>query len=360
MADVQLRDGHIRIANRLFRAAILAKLSPVESRCLMECLWRQYGWAIPTNAPEPFKVGGSALAQAVGGSRSTASQALTTLVDAGILAPTGETDDRGRRSFLVQKDYERWTCGFHRNPSRVHWTPRAGDVSPLQNASVLIPERERPNTGTPTTTQTRAVVESPGALEPRENQVENQAPLLLTPDTVDPVITVWAGYVEGRTNQRKAPGKDARKDIAARLKAKATAEDLILVSRWVLNAPDWYCGKQRESGNTTYSTIYKAKGMEDRIDKARAWESGGAPKAPAGRPEGGSADYVKWMHVFSGRCWDDVGRLFQSGRWKRATLRESLEAGGFDRMIREDEPPCPDPQRAIKWLCIKAGVERAV
>ena len=100
------------------------------------------------------------------------------------------------------------------------------------------------------------------------------------------MLTVWAGYVEGRSNQRKAPGKDARRDIAARLKADATVEDLVLVSRWVLSAPDWYCGKQRESGNTTYSTIYKAKGMEDRIDKARAWRDGGAVKAPAGQVPG--------------------------------------------------------------------------
>jgi len=119
----------------------------------------------------------------------------------------------------------------------------------------------------------------------REERAQG-ALVLAAPDPADPVLTVWAGYVEGRANQRKAPGKDARRDIAARLKADATVEDLVLVSRWVLSAPDWYCGKQRESGNTTYSTIYKAKGMEDRIDKARAWRDGGAVKAPAGQVPG--------------------------------------------------------------------------
>ena len=286
MADVQLKDGHIRIANRLFRAAFLAKLSPVESRCLMECLWRQYGWAIPTKAPEPFKVGGSALAQAVGGSRSTASQALTTLVDAGVLAPTGEADDRGRRFFLVQKDYERWTCGFHRNPGRTHWTPRIGDVSPFQNASVLIPERERPDTGTPTTTQTRAVVESPGALEPRENQVENQAPLLLTPVKADPVLTVWAGYTACRENQRKAPGKTARTVIKARLKDGRSVEALIAVAEWVMLSPDGWAPLLRESQSTGYETIYKPTKMDGRIDQAMAWRSNGSVKAPAGQVPG--------------------------------------------------------------------------
>ena len=188
---------------------------------------------------------------------------------------------------------------------------------------------------------------------------EQAALVLGSPPKPDPVLTVWAGYVEGRSNQRKAPGKDARRDIAARLRADATVEDLVLVSRWVLNAPDWYCGKQRESGNTTYSTIFKAKGMEDRIDKARAWESSGAPKAPAGRPEGGSAAYVEWMRTFSPRLWGDVGRLLQSGRWKRETLRESLDGGGFDRMIRPDEPACPDPARAISWLCAKSEADHA-
>ena len=166
MADVQVERGHIRIANKLFRAAVLAKLSPVEVRALMECLWRQYGWS-KGGPPVPFRLGGSGLAQSIGGSRSTASQALTTLVDAGIVAPTGDTDDRGRRSFLVNKDYEQWTCGFHRNPGRVHWTPNVGEVSPFQNTSVPVSRRERSGFKTPTTPEAQTVAASSEGLETR-------------------------------------------------------------------------------------------------------------------------------------------------------------------------------------------------
>jgi len=167
MADVQVERGHIRLANKLYRAAMLAKLSPVEVRALMECLWRQYGWCKSGDAPASFRLGGSGLAQSIGGSRSTSSQAITTLVDAGIIAPTGEVDDRGRRSFLVNKDYERWTCGFHRNPSRVHWTPKVGEVSPFQDASVPKPERTRPESGTHPAPEVQPPKASSRALEPR-------------------------------------------------------------------------------------------------------------------------------------------------------------------------------------------------
>jgi len=173
MADVQLSGGHIRIANALFRAAMLAKLSPVEQRALMECVWRQYGWADPKAPPVPFELAGSALSQAVGGSRSTASQAITALVDHNILVQYGEAGDRGRRSFLLQKDFTLWTCGFHRNPSRVHWTPAAGEVSPFQNASVLKPERKRPETRTHTMPEAQPLKASSDRLEPirtKENQ----------------------------------------------------------------------------------------------------------------------------------------------------------------------------------------------
>ena len=201
--------------------------------------------------------------------------------------------------------------------------------------------------------------------ESREQRAESstQGSILVAsePRPADPVAQVWEHYLS-RRKVRRDINDTARRLIKALLRSKRTVEQICLVVDWSHDAQTSAHLRTNDNGTdyTRWATVFAKANFDKYIDEAEPWKAGGSVKAPAGRPEGGSADYVKWMHVFSGRCWDDVGRLFQSGRWKRATLRESLEAGGFDRMIREDEPPCPDPQRAIKWLCLKAGVERAV
>jgi len=301
MADVQVERGHIRIANKLFRAAVLAKLSPVEVRALMECLWRQYGWS-NGGAPAPFRLGGSGLAQSIGGSRSTASQAITTLVDAGIIKETGDADDRGRRDFLVVKDYERWTCGFHRNPGRVHWTPSGGEVSPFRDTSVPVSRRTRSGFETLTTQEAQPVAASSEPLEPRENQEENQVPPkppkgggqfsldIEAAPKPDPVLEVLAGYMEGRSaSARPDDDGDFRVKVEARLARKGkgrskvkgpecTAQDLIDLSRWVLTSPSRDAVLLREGGHDGYGTIYKPTRMEERLISMRAWRDEGAVK----------------------------------------------------------------------------------
>ena len=100
----------------------------------------------------------------------------------------------------------------------------------------------------------------------------------------DSVTQVWVGYVEGRSKQREVPGKDATRRIRSALKEYSVGE-LVRVSRWVLQSPEWWCVRQRESGNTTYTTIYKPTGLQDRVDKAAAWEEAGAEQAPLSASE---------------------------------------------------------------------------
>jgi DNA-binding transcriptional ArsR family regulator len=367
MADVQVHKGHIRIANQLYRAAMLAKLSPYESRALMECLWRQYGWANAGCAPVPFRLGGTALAQAIGGSRTTASQALTTLVDAGVIYPTGEPDDRGRRMFLVRKDFDRWTCGFHRDPKRVHWTPKSGDVSPYQNASVLTSVRERPDISTQAPPESQPAKAFPRPLEPRENQEENQTPIVPKgtggvvplfkvpeePKRESPVQRVWDGYVEGRQSQRKVPGADAKKRIRSALK-EYSVEELIAVSHWILLAPDDYCRRQREGGYTTYSTIYKPTGMQDRVDKAMAWAAAGKSTFTATE----AADHDGWW-AENGARWLRDAREF-SMVWRQTKGEFGVELRTVEDVVRfvhaggtkqaEREPDVVKPPPPVDWL----------
>ena len=120
VADVQLEHGHIRIANALFRAVMLAKLSGSARRVLLECLSRQYGWARPKDAPRPFAAAPASVGKAIGCARETASRALSALVRQRVLRAVGD------HAYLIEKDFDRWVCGFHGNPDHVHWTP-AGD-----------------------------------------------------------------------------------------------------------------------------------------------------------------------------------------------------------------------------------------
>jgi len=291
MADVQVERGHIRIANKLYRAAVLAKLSPVEGRALMECLWRQYGWS-KGGAPVPFSLGGSGLAQSIGGSRSTASQALTTLVDAGIIIPTGETDDRGRRSFLVCKDYERWTCGFHRNPGRVHWTPAVGEVSPYQNTSVPKSERLRSGFETPATPKAQPVEASSERLEPRRSK-ESQTPIVPKGTKSDPrVYEVWAHWRKRNPTARKEPSTGKRSQtttIKARLADLSDSPDpvkaLCAYFDWVRDSDHKRARLCRDDGYDSFESLMRPSHVSERMPWVREWVKRGKAQAPSERAE---------------------------------------------------------------------------
>ena len=264
-------------------ALCLARLSPSEVKVALAILRASWGWSETTTRHRLSQT----MVERLTGIRDRRQMraAFAGLRLKGVAELVSEHDAKSNTpaEWAIVKDYDAWACLDAVVPWRQAGTEPPGHSTPegVDPPGVSTSEPPGVSTSEPSGAQT------PG----HEAQVEAQleAQVLLTnpePDAPDPVLTVWAGYVEGRANQRKAPGKDARRDIAARLRADATVDDLVLVSRWVLSAPDWYCGKQRESGNTTYSTIYKAKGMEDRIDKARAWRDGGAVKAPAGQVPG--------------------------------------------------------------------------
>lgn len=126
MADVQLENGFIRLANDLYRAAMQAKLGDIARRTLLECLFRQYGWARKGQAPQPFTLSDSEVSESIGCSRSGGHRAMATLLDAGVLVCVAQSSGSRAGQYLVQKDFERWTCGFHRRPGSVTWTPKSG------------------------------------------------------------------------------------------------------------------------------------------------------------------------------------------------------------------------------------------
>jgi len=173
VADVQLENGHIRIANNLFRALSCAKLTDTQRRIMLEATSRQFGWSNPSQPPRPWSAGGTDMSRSVGCGRTTAAEVLGQLVELRMLVRVAP------QTYLLVKDFDRWRCGFHVDPDRVHWTPKEGHrrVSPLQNS---VPASGQgvssgedsgcPEPRTLNTPQTRTTTASPASLEPLENQ----------------------------------------------------------------------------------------------------------------------------------------------------------------------------------------------
>lgn len=135
MADVQTEHGHVRVANGLYRAIRLARLSGVQLRVLLVVVERQYGWAKPAQRPQPFSAGGSCLSRDAGCSRSEANRALRALVAFRILVVSQPPGRSAPGNYLLDKDYDRWRCGFFGDPDVVTWTPGRGALDPLSRVS---------------------------------------------------------------------------------------------------------------------------------------------------------------------------------------------------------------------------------
>ncbi|MCH9838049.1 replication protein, partial [bacterium] len=212
MADVQTEKGHIRIANNLYRAITLAKVTPIQRRALLECIWRQYGWAKRGAKVQPFPLGGTDLAKSIGCSRPTASTAVSGLVEMRVLLKTTS----GR--FLLEKDFDRWRCGFSGDPDRVHWTAANGYLDPsevLANDDAQRNEMltqassndnaERNEMLTPPMPQRPLLVDSSGSLEPREPSTTKEIP----------PISPTGGPVKERQDDKPKPKRKRKRKTRA-------------------------------------------------------------------------------------------------------------------------------------------------
>lgn len=290
-----------------------------------------------------------ALADYVGGDLELWESGLSGLKRVGLLVEVEREVRRGRSAPTLKQGWSTDSWGDYQPDARPRSSSRNVPVE-----SVSSQGRSGTNRDKPCVPGTRAVPSRP--VLKKEDQTREP----------DPVLAVWAGYVEGRTHQRKKPGKDARDSIGPRLK-EFSVEELVLVSRWVLQAPDDYCRRQRESDYTTYSTIFKARSMQDRVDKAAAWARAGHPKAAPGSGPG-SDRFDAWLAYWGDKLWRDTLAMLRTGRWKFAELEQRLLDGGLQSMVsldagdprrRESVTPCPDVPKTVAWLLAKATAERA-
>jgi len=320
MADVQQEKGHIRIANNLYRAVTLAKVTPIQRCAILECLWRQYGWAKKGKRVQPFPLGGTDLGKSIGCSRPTASTAISGLVEMRVLLKTTS----GR--FVLEKDFDRWRCGFNGDPDRVHWTAAHGYLDPsevladddAERNEMLTPaladgDGERNEMLTPVPPESPPVVDSPEPLEPkRTNESQGEPPkppkgggqfslIAQDPPKPDPILEiVFPGYMVGRNGQGPDPDGDFRDYTEKRLAMvgsrgrkgpKCSPADLVLISEWVLNCPTGEAMTLRSGGHTKYATIYKALRFEVRLMEAREWDKGGRSTVAVQRPRNGQPVY---------------------------------------------------------------------
>ena len=242
------------------------------------------------------------------------------------------------------------------------------DVPPVSMARAII-EARGIDTVSYTVPPTHAIPESreQGA-ESREQDQKNTVPdgarqFVLAPvedesakpkpKPKSPVQQVWDGYIDGRSNQRKSPGSDATKRISVSLK-EYSVEELIAVSQWILLAPDDYCRRMREIGYTTYSTIYKPTGMQDRVDKAMAWAAAGKSTVTATE----AADHDGWWAENGARWLRDAREFSMVWRQTKGEFGVDLRtvedvvrfvhAGGTKQAARKPDVVKPPPP--VDWL----------
>jgi hypothetical protein len=232
--------------------------------------------------------------------------------------------------YLLNKDFDRWRCGFSAEPVTGMWRPNRDemDTHPVTNqARTPCPDDHAPRDEMDTVPmpESTLVVDRTQPLEPvrtNESQVEPpKAPQgasqfsLIIDDAPkpDPVLEVLAGYMEGRpAKSRPDENGDFRVKVEARLARKGkgrsktkgpecTPQDLADLSRWVLKSPGRDAELLREGGHDGYGTIYKPTRMEERLISMRAWRDEGAikgtpSKAVAPTEADGSArlSYQSW------------------------------------------------------------------
>jgi len=348
MADVQQEKGHIRIANNLYRAVTLAKVTPIQRCAILECLWRQYGWAKRGKRVQPFPLGGTDLGKSIGCSRPTASTAISGLVEMRVLLKTTS----GR--FLLEKDFDRWRCGFNGDPDRVHWTAAHGYLDPsevLENDDagrneILTPALAaaysgRNETLTRTTLKSQSVAGPTGALEPRrakESQGEprareSQVSLIPKPKKntkTDPrFVRIWngvKGYVSD--SKREYPPADLVKLLVALFKADPdlSVDTLAAMPRWIMESPQKYPQDRRADGYCKTGTLYKQESISNRMGWCEEWLARGAPKA---KPVPGSVTGLtpdQWWNSSAGgkRACSEALALFDANRLKVAEMLDYI------------------------------------
>ncbi len=220
MADVQLEHGFTRIAHALLRALMRAKLSEREKSVVLCVMDRTYG---APGSPTRAKIGSSAIAHDLGIPRQTATAITAKLVAYGVLGR--ECRERSRAVLWVEKDFDRWSCGFRvrpeltplevsdddsdltppevsdGDPGSTQLTPLGGVSLPVDNSDPENPTDTSGGVSTDTsggvTTETRLKSQPPGPESPGGDPVPGTATGVPPPrPPEDPRELVWRIGVE--------------------------------------------------------------------------------------------------------------------------------------------------------------------
>lgn len=111
MKSVQLEHGHVRIANPIMEALALAPFTGAQFRVIMHLIRETYGWR-----RKDAEVSLTALCAGTSLSRSSASDALTSLVAADVVIQVQPPGFRTAGVYRVQKDPREWSGQFQCNP----------------------------------------------------------------------------------------------------------------------------------------------------------------------------------------------------------------------------------------------------
>ncbi len=130
MANPQLDNGYIRIANELYIEIYKADLSASELRIVLFIMYQTYGFNKKTK-----KLSANYISNSIGIPVKTIRRAISTLIDKNILVAKSNGKNNTAKSYGIQKDYEKWVLKNEYTPTQKKVSPQMS--SPLPTNGVL-------------------------------------------------------------------------------------------------------------------------------------------------------------------------------------------------------------------------------
>ncbi len=229
--DVQAEHGHTRIAHPILEGLALAGFSRAQIKVLLVVVRSTYGWN-----RKSAEMSYTDLIEATDLSRSTVSDAVNALVEAGVLLQLQAPGFRSKGRYGLQKDPTRWGP-FSCSPASlgVRSAEQSGQPNSTGQPDGSVRSAEQNSTGQPNTEPLKTV-EPQGGSNPLKKGKKGK-----TRDTSKngPVSELWSVFLEELGGDGRQPSlTDSRRKRLAALYAEQLEgeDDPPEAFRWILRA----------------------------------------------------------------------------------------------------------------------------
>jgi phage replication O-like protein O len=169
LANPQLEDGHLRIANEVVDTLVLCQISGQDMRVWIAVARYTWGWSKPKEPPKEVELSIADICDIVGETRQSVHRSVNRLVEWKMIT-MDPSDKRGFYWFGIQKDYDQWVC--------------------LKNETMLVSKTRQRRLKNETNSSQKRDKLSDDTLLLRNNHVQPCTELSLFSDEKDPEIEI--------------------------------------------------------------------------------------------------------------------------------------------------------------------------